>query len=112
MAPTNQNPPAGVADGLNSNAFPGGNCNQDTAPKVGVAQAKIDLLVDDVVDTAGWLISQLSVLPSQRVAGDVTGFIYTLRRSRPYWKHIAETAVELVAANDERLSGLRQESDQ
>jgi hypothetical protein len=107
MGQPNESPSARGTDGLDD-AFPGGNCNRDLAQKAHVLQAKIDLLVDDIVDTAGWLISQLSVLPSQRETGDVTGLIYTLRRSRAYWKHIAEIAAELVTLNDERLSATRQ----
>jgi hypothetical protein len=99
------------ADGLDNSALLASFDTQDPIKHPAVLQAQIDLLADDVVDTAGWLISQLSVLPSQREAGDVTGLIYTLRRSRAYWKHIAETAVELVAADDERLSALRQSGD-
>jgi hypothetical protein len=78
-------------------------------PNAKVAQVKIDMLVDDIVDTAGWLVSQLSVLPSQRAAGDVAGMIYTLRRCRAYWKSISGSALELATANDDRLSALRQE---
>jgi hypothetical protein len=102
-----KNQPAGSADGLDD-AFPGENCNLVIAPKANVSQAKIDLLADDIVVTAGWLVDQLYVAPAQRAAGDVTGMIYTLRRSRAYWRHISEVARELASANDERLSALRQ----
>jgi hypothetical protein len=57
---------------------------------------------------AGWLVDQLYVLPAQRAAGDYSGMLYTLRRSRAYWRHISEVARELASANDERLSSLRQ----
>jgi hypothetical protein len=82
--------------------------HSDDAPKAQVSQAKIWLLTDDIVDTAGWLVAQLSVLPSQSEAGDVSGLIYTLRRSRCYWRHISEVARELAEANDARLSAIRQ----
>jgi hypothetical protein len=80
----------------------------ENAPKAHVAQAKGDLLADDVVDTAGWLIDQLNCLPAQRAAGDVTGMIYTLRRSRAFWIAISGSAKELVERNDELISALRQ----
>ena len=94
--------------GLNSNAFPGGNCNQDAIAKPAVTQARIDLIADDIVDSAGWLIDQLNCLPTQRAAGDIVGMIYTLRRSRAYWIAISGSAKELVERNDARLSELRQ----
>jgi hypothetical protein len=102
MPNQNENPAVGAA-GFDD-AFPGGNCNLVIAEKADVAQAKIDLLTDDIADTAGWLVSQLSVIPSQREAADIVGIIYTLRRSRAYWRHISEVARELAAVNDERLS--------
>jgi hypothetical protein len=77
-----------------------------------VTQARIDLLADDIVDTTGWFIDQLNCLPAQRAAGDYTGMIYTLRRARAYWIAISGSTKELVERNDERLSGLRQGSDQ
>jgi hypothetical protein len=102
--------PAALAGATGSDkcALLGGIDTRDATAKPHVTQARIDLLADDIVDTAGWLIDQLNCLPAQRAAGDITGVIYTLRRSRSYWKHVAETAAELVAANDERLSALRQ----
>lgn len=78
------------------------------APKADVAQAKIELIAEDVIDTAGWMVSQLKVLPAQLASADYAGMIYTLRRARSYWKAISGSAADLVAANDERLSALRQ----
>jgi hypothetical protein len=110
MATSNERPPS--ANGSLSGTSVLAEDGSKNAPKAHVAQAKIDLLVDDITDTCGWLVDQLNVIPSQRAAGDHSGMIYTLRRSRCYWRHISESARELAAANDERLSGLRQESGQ
>jgi hypothetical protein len=110
MAKSNENPAVGAA-GFGDMSLPGGIDGSDTAPNACVAQVKIDMLVDDIVDTAGWLLHQLNVLPAQRAAGDVSGMIYTLRRSRAYWRAISGSATELVVANDERLSALRQAKD-
>jgi hypothetical protein len=108
MTAHTKNPPAVGADGLDD-AFPVGNCNEVIiAPKANVSQAKIDLLADDIVDTAGWLVDQLYVLPAQRAAGDIVGMIYTLRRARAYWVAVSGSTRELVAANGEQLSELRQ----
>lgn len=80
----------------------------ENASKADVFQAKIDLLVDDVVDTAKFMVDQLYVLPAQRVAADYSGMLYTLRRSRCYWRHISAVARELAEINNDRLSALRQ----
>jgi hypothetical protein len=98
--------------GLDKASLPGGIDEQIITPNANVLQARIDLLADDIVDTAGWLIDQLNCLPAQRAAGDITGVIYTLRRARAYWVAVSGSARELVAANGEHLSALRQESDQ
>jgi hypothetical protein len=90
--------PAALAGATGSDkcALLGGIDTQDATAKPHVTQARIDLLADDITDTAGWLIDQLNCLPAQRVAGDTVGIIYTLRRSRAYWRHISESAAELA----------------
>jgi hypothetical protein len=107
MSPNATNPKDGASGS--------GKCSlrsrENTSPAPSINQAKLDLIVDDIVDTAGWLVDQLYVLPAQRAAADYSGMLYTLRRSRAYWRHISEVARELAAANDERLSALRQGED-
>jgi hypothetical protein len=105
---TSKNPPAGVADGLDKASLPGGIDEQVITPNANVLQAQIDLIADEVVDSAGWLIDQLNCLPAQRAAGDIVGMIYSLRRARAYWLSTSGSAKELVERNDERLSALRQ----
>jgi hypothetical protein len=78
------------------------------APKTNVAQAKIELLVDDIGDNIGIMIAVLEAGLAMRAASDVVGLIYSLRRARVYWKAISASAAELVAADAERLSALRQ----
>jgi hypothetical protein len=105
MPHINETPPdkAGLLD-INSLA---GN-SIENAPKYEVSQAEIGLLVDDICDTVGCMITQLYVVIAMRDAGDTAGLIYALRRGRPYWKHISESARDLIAADAERLSALRQ----
>jgi hypothetical protein len=112
MASPKNEAPAGVPPGLGKSSFPGGTDSRVNAPKAHIAQARIDQLVDDITDTAGWLVTQLSVLPSQCAAADYSGMLYTLRRSRCYWRHISESAAQLATANDERLSAIRQDGRQ
>ena len=104
--------PPGQTAGLGNMSLPGGIDASENAPKARVEQAKIELVADDITDTAGWLIDQLNCLPAQRAANDFGGMVYTLRRSRAYWLAISGSAVELVAANDARLSALRQAEGQ
>jgi hypothetical protein len=106
MNHSNERPPS-LNGSPSETSFLAGEASEN-APKARVEQAKINLLVDDIVDTTGWLVDQLNVLPAQRVAGDVTGMIYTLRRARAYWKAISGSAAELVSVEGERLSAIRQ----
>ena len=54
------------------------------------------------------MIAQLNAALAMADAGDTVGLIYALRRSRAYWRSISESAADLVAADAERLSALRQ----
>jgi hypothetical protein len=119
MPQTCETPPLGAA-GLGDDAFPGGNCKSENAKKTEVAQAntfpsaeisqaKIEILLDDLTDTGGWMVAQMNCLPNQRLAGDVDGFLHTLRRARCYWLAIAAEARLLVEAHGDLLSALRQE---
>jgi|ERR1019366_2524023 hypothetical protein len=76
--------------------------------KPGAAQARIELLFDDIGDNTGAMISTLNAALAMRDAGDSVGLIYGLRKARCYWRAISASAVELVAVDAERLSALRQ----
>jgi hypothetical protein len=79
------------------------------APRDGaVAQAKIELLVDDIGCNVGILIATLNVALAMRDAGDTTGLLYALRRAKAYWRAISASAADLVAAEAPRQSLLRQ----
>jgi hypothetical protein len=54
------------------------------------------------------MIVTLEAALAMRNAGDVTGTVYGLRRAGAYWRAISGSAEELVAADAERLSALRQ----
>ena len=81
----------------------------DHAPKEHVAQAKINLLSDEIYHSASALSHTLDVLFAGYEANDIAVQIHALRQSRRYWRFIAALAQELVAADAERLSALRQE---
>jgi hypothetical protein len=83
----------------------------DIKQKTEVPQALIELLFDDIGDNTGALISTLNAALAMRDAGDSVGLIYGLRRARCYWKSISASAAELVAADADRLSALRQEGE-
>lgn len=81
-------------------------------PNIDVAHEKIGQLVTEISDTAGAMIAQLNAAIAMAAAGDTVGLVYALRRSRAYWLAIAGSAADLVAADAERLSVLRQEGDE
>jgi hypothetical protein len=80
----------------------------ENAPKAHVAQAKIELLREDIAETIGWFIPALNSAIAMLDASDIIGTIYALRRCRAYWLHIASCAAELVAVNAEMQSAPRQ----
>jgi hypothetical protein len=102
-----ENPPAGGAGGFDKTAFPGRNCNQTITPTANVAQAKIDLLFDDIGPNLYAMGAMLNAAAAMHEAGDPAGLLYALRRMRAYWRPITGSAAELVAADAERLSALR-----
>ena len=81
-------------------------------PNPKAAEANIEQLVADIADSAGVMIAQLTAAIAMADAGDTVGLIYALRRSRAYWLAIAGSAADLVTADAEKLSFLRQEGDQ
>lgn len=84
----------------------------ENAPKAHVAQAKIELLREDIAETIGWFIPALNSAIAMLDASDIAGTIYALRRCRAYWLHIASCAAELVAVNAELQSAPRQGGEQ
>jgi hypothetical protein len=71
----------------------GGADTSQQAPRDGaVAQAKIELLVDDIGCNVGILIATLNVALAMRDAGDTTGLLYALRRAKAYWRAISASA--------------------
>ena len=72
-----------------------------------IAQARIELLFEDIGDNTGAMISALNAALAMRDAGDSVGMIYGLRKARCYWRAISTSAAELVAA-DAELSAIRQ----
>ena len=107
--PTQETSPAAGARTELGNAFPGGNCNSETAPKTHIAQEKIEQIFDDIGPNINAMGAMLNAAVAMHEAGDPVGLIYALRRVRSYWVAVSELAKELVAADAERLSALRQE---
>jgi hypothetical protein len=98
----------GGFDDLSSSKIPA-SAQANPIPSAEISKAKIEILLDDLTDTCGWMVSQLHCLPEQRAAGDVDGVIHTLRMARGYWRVIAPESLLLVEARDDLLSALRQE---
>jgi hypothetical protein len=90
----------------------GKSCDLEEFPSAKISQAKIEILIDDITDTAGWLVDTLRCLPTQRVAGDIDGLLHSLRRARGYWRVISGEASLLAAAHGDLLSAERQEGSQ
>ncbi len=82
------------------------------APSLATAQAKIELIRDDLAATISPLQATLDYALAMYAAHDDCGLVYSLRRARAYWQAISGSARDLVAAEAERLSALRQEGGQ
>jgi len=82
--------------GLAKMSLPGSFDNREINPKTHVAQAKCDLLVDDIGCNVSAMMAQLDVILAMRAANDPTGLLYGLRRARAYWSAIAASARELA----------------
>ncbi|HXW71995.1 MAG TPA: hypothetical protein VEK34_11215 [Methylocella sp.] len=106
MTPQNETPADGP--GLAESTFPGGNCSFEITTKAHVAQAKIELLIDDIGCNVGVLINTLHAVLALRDAEDVKGMLYSLRRGKGYWKAISLSAAELIAVAAEQQSAIRQ----
>ena len=86
--------------------------NSEIAPSLATAQAKIELIRDDLAATICPLQATLDCALAMCAARDDCGLVYSLRRARAYWQAISGSARELVAAEAERLSAIRQEGGQ
>lgn len=91
--------PRGEAALANSSCF-GGIDEREINPKTHIAQAKCDLLVDDIGSNVSAMMAQLDVILAMRAANDPTGLLYGLRRARAYWSAIAASARELAALRE------------
>lgn len=100
MIHTNETPPLGLA-GLEENAFLGGNCSSEITPKAHVAQAKANLLRDDLTANISQMSLHLDVALATLAAADDCGLIYSLRRCAAYWKAISGSARDFVALRSE-----------
>jgi hypothetical protein len=102
-------PAPGEGAGPNNTSLGGATNTKNISRKIEVPQALIEHLFEDIGDNTGALISTLNAALAMRDAGDSVGLIYGLRRARCYWRAISTSAAELVAADADRLSALRQE---
>jgi hypothetical protein len=73
-----------------------------------VADVKIELLLDDIGASIGPIECQLACLAAHVAAGDSTGVVYALKRLRAQWRCLDLDAQDLITADGERLSALRQ----
>jgi hypothetical protein len=108
MSSNASNPASAAAPTGSGDAFPGWNCSSDIPPKAHVAQTKISLLHDDIFHNVSALQATLDVVIAAHFSGDSTCLLYGLRRARAYWRCISASSAELVAADADRLSALRQ----
>jgi hypothetical protein len=93
------------------NRAPDINACDDTTP-IGIAPAavKIRLLLADIGASIGPLECQLACLAAHVAAGDSTGVVYALRRLKAHWRCLDLDARDLIAADAERLSAIRQQA--
>jgi hypothetical protein len=104
----NDSPALDKSAGLENTSLLGASDTKNPRQKIEVPQARIELLFEDIGDNTGAMISMLNAALAMRDAGDSVGLIYGLRKARCYWKAISASAAELVAAEAERLSAIRQ----
>ena len=96
------------AEGRASNAIQ----NDDTAPiSLGATSIKIELLLSEVGASIGQIEAQLNCLAAMVAAGDSAGVVYSLRRLKAVWYALDLTATDLIAADAERLSAIRQQAE-
>jgi hypothetical protein len=67
-------------------------------------------LLADIAASIGPLECQLACLAAHVAAGDSTGVVYALRRLKAHWRCLDLDARDLIAADAERLSAIRQQA--
>jgi hypothetical protein len=90
------NPPAG-ADGLGNTSLLGGIDGSETTKSSDIAQAKIEMICDEIGWVVSPMISTLEAALAMRKAGNIPGFVYGLRCAGAYWRNISVNARDLVA---------------
>jgi hypothetical protein len=93
MIQTKRNPPAEGADGLENDAFPGGNCSPSNAPKPESAQAKSELIRAELAErwpaeyADGLAVSLGEMHEFRRDPGDYPKGFHTwpLERRNAWW---------------------------
>jgi hypothetical protein len=120
MRQKRENPPGLRPAGFLNSSLPGGSDDREIAQTQAVCQAvhgdnsraattaRIELLIDDIGDNAGAMTCYLNCVLAHRDAGDIVGMIYSIRMARAYWRAIAASANDLIAAQAARLSAIRQ----
>ncbi len=80
----------------------------ENASKAHVAQARIELIRDDIAATVSALQAALDCALAMHAAQDDCGLTYALRRAAAYWQSVSSSAKELAAIEGERQSVIRQ----
>ncbi len=85
--------------------------NDDTAPiSLGAVDVKTAILLEDIGASLGPIELQLACLAAHVAAGDSAGAVYSLKRLKAIWYSLYLAARDLIAADAERLSAIRQQA--
>jgi hypothetical protein len=82
----------------------GGIDGSETTKSSDIAQAKIEMICDEIGWVVSPMISTLEAALAMREAGNIPGFVYGLRCAGAYWRNIAANAKDLVALHQEGAS--------
>ena len=104
MTNPKRNPPAGGADGLGNTSLLGSIDGSKTTKSSYIAQAKIEMICEEIGWVVSPMISTLEAALAMRKAGNIPGFVYGLRCAGAYWRNIAANAKDLVALHQEGAS--------
>jgi hypothetical protein len=104
MTNPKRNPPAGGADGLGNTSLLGSIDGSKTTKSSYIAQAKIEMICEEIGWVVSPMISTLEAALAMREAGNIPGFVYGLRCAGAYWRNIAANAKDLVALHQEGAS--------
>ena len=97
MTNPKRNPPAGGADGLGNTSLLGSIDGSKTTKSSYIAQAKIEMICEEIGWVVSPMISTLEAALAMREAGNIPGFVYGLRCAGAYWRNISVNARDLVA---------------